>query len=99
MTRDNQKLLEWDLCKGTGEKTQITGEEYTAEQIHHKEEENMNKFLHGIKKNLGALFHAYSIFSYLSEENNEFFLKFYFPWMAFTLSVFSPVFHILYFSC
>lgn len=54
MTRDNQKLLEWDLCKGTGEKTQITGEEYTAEQIHHKEEENMNKFLHGIKKNLGA---------------------------------------------
>lgn len=35
------------------EKNQITGEEYTAEQIHHTEEENMNKFLHGIKKKFG----------------------------------------------
>ena len=32
------------------EKTQITGEEYAAEQIHHTEEGNVNRFLHGIKK-------------------------------------------------
>lgn len=37
------------------EKNQITGEEYTAEQIHHTEEENMNKFLHGIKKKVWKL--------------------------------------------
>lgn len=43
------------LQRQWGKKPKLTGEEYTAEHIHHKEEENMNKFLHGIKKSFGSI--------------------------------------------